>query len=244
MTTLQQYIIALTNLYGMVGKSKVMKIYNEQNRKQLGISDIEDFCEANEAVLIEHFVYPTAGFFVHQAIMFTDSMDEMIEEQLGKPYYIPEKEELLKYVDSNYFEKTKEYKDLLKYIETHFIEDPEEAKELCEELHGLKQMQVNMQEVLNTLDRNNISFENNDQLNEFLMKISLMGNNTRIWENKGFTPNEIFEKYGKADAIPLPDQVFNKKEKPKRNDPCHCGSGKKYKKCCLRKDEEEKYNEL
>ena len=21
-----------------------------------------------------------------------------------------------------------------------------------------------------------------------------------------------------------------------RNDPCHCGSGKKYKKCCLRKD--------
>ena len=25
--------------------------------------------------------------------------------------------------------------------------------------------------------------------------------------------------------------------KPGRNDPCHCGSGKKYKKCCLRADE-------
>jgi hypothetical protein len=25
---------------------------------------------------------------------------------------------------------------------------------------------------------------------------------------------------------------------PGRNDPCHCGSGKKYKKCCLTKDEE------
>src|SRR5215469_13785448 len=24
-----------------------------------------------------------------------------------------------------------------------------------------------------------------------------------------------------------------------RNDPCHCGSGKKYKKCCLAKDQEE-----
>lgn len=24
---------------------------------------------------------------------------------------------------------------------------------------------------------------------------------------------------------------------PKRNDPCHCGSGKKYKNCCLEKDE-------
>jgi hypothetical protein len=28
--------------------------------------------------------------------------------------------------------------------------------------------------------------------------------------------------------------------KPSRNQPCHCGSGLKYKKCCLRKDSEEK----
>ena len=26
--------------------------------------------------------------------------------------------------------------------------------------------------------------------------------------------------------------------KPGRNDPCHCGSGKKYKKCCQPKDDE------
>ena len=25
--------------------------------------------------------------------------------------------------------------------------------------------------------------------------------------------------------------------RPGRNDPCHCGSGRKYKKCCLEKDE-------
>ena len=32
--------------------------------------------------------------------------------------------------------------------------------------------------------------------------------------------------------------------KPGRNDPCPCGSGKKYKKCCLPKDEAEKDVEL
>jgi hypothetical protein len=26
-------------------------------------------------------------------------------------------------------------------------------------------------------------------------------------------------------------------ERPGRNDPCHCGSGRKYKQCCLEKDE-------
>jgi hypothetical protein len=29
-----------------------------------------------------------------------------------------------------------------------------------------------------------------------------------------------------------------------RNDPCHCGSGKKYKKCCLEKDELARAREL
>ncbi len=32
-------------------------------------------------------------------------------------------------------------------------------------------------------------------------------------------------------------------EKLGRNEPCHCGSGKKYKKCCLRKDEEDRRKE-
>jgi hypothetical protein len=32
-------------------------------------------------------------------------------------------------------------------------------------------------------------------------------------------------------------QLLTNMAKPGRNDPCHCGSGKKYKKCCLPKDE-------
>ncbi len=31
-------------------------------------------------------------------------------------------------------------------------------------------------------------------------------------------------------------QPYIKKKTPERNDPCHCGSGKKYKKCCIDKD--------
>ncbi|WP_204661666.1 SEC-C metal-binding domain-containing protein [Fusibacter tunisiensis] len=72
-----------------------------------------------------------------------------------------------------------------------------------------------------------------------------MANSIRIWENNGHTPSEIFEKFEKPRLKPLPDQPFVyksdeqndvKKEKVGRNDPCPCGSGKKYKKCCLGKD--------
>ncbi len=34
------------------------------------------------------------------------------------------------------------------------------------------------------------------------------------------------------------EQIRYRGEKPGRNDPCYCGSGKKYKSCCLRKDEQ------
>ncbi|OYT13445.1 MAG: hypothetical protein B6I19_05090 [Bacteroidetes bacterium 4572_114] len=44
----------------------------------------------------------------------------------------------------------------------------------------------------------------------------------------------------KQEKIELAEQqlkkIINKVKKIRRNDPCHCGSGKKYKKCCLTKD--------
>jgi tetratricopeptide (TPR) repeat protein len=41
-------------------------------------------------------------------------------------------------------------------------------------------------------------------------------------------------------AMPMPPEVLRPTKKPGRNDPCWCGSGKKYKKCHMRQDEETK----
>jgi uncharacterized protein YecA (UPF0149 family) len=50
------------------------------------------------------------------------------------------------------------------------------------------------------------------------------------------------ERYRKTlpteDEKPLPppvDPIVNEKSEPGRNDPCPCGSGKKYKQCCITK---------
>ena len=73
-----------------------------------------------------------------------------------------------------------------------------------------------------------------------------LANNVRLWENNGHTPNEIHEKYEKPNLRPLSNKPFDfnsanvidmkTRRKIGRNDPCPCGSGKKYKKCCLGKD--------
>ncbi|HAT83148.1 MAG TPA: SEC-C domain-containing protein, partial [Eubacterium sp.] len=33
-------------------------------------------------------------------------------------------------------------------------------------------------------------------------------------------------------------RIYHAPKKPGRNDPCPCGSGKKYKNCCMKKDQE------
>jgi hypothetical protein len=45
---------------------------------------------------------------------------------------------------------------------------------------------------------------------------------------------KILRSYVRLEMQKSPDIQTNA-SKPGRNDPCHCGSGKKYKKCCLRK---------
>ena len=36
------------------------------------------------------------------------------------------------------------------------------------------------------------------------------------------------------DPLPPPVEPIHSEEKPKRNDPCPCGSGKRFKSCCLK----------
>ena len=43
------------------------------------------------------------------------------------------------------------------------------------------------------LDRHNLIFSDEKQLQEFINLIMLAKNNTRIWENNGYTPTELHE---------------------------------------------------
>ncbi len=81
-----------------------------------------------------------------------------------------------------------------------------------------------------------------DELNEFMQKITAFTNDLRQWILKGYSPNELFEKE-KKNLKPLPNVPFaigrkaemidmKSKQKVGRNDPCPCGSGLKFKKCC------------
>jgi len=84
-----------------------------------------------------------------------------------------------------------------------------------------------------------------EKIHHFFQEMNEFHKNTRLWVLKGHTPNEMMEEELKH-LRPLPEKEYKssshgeltviKGEKVGRNDPCPCGSGKKYKKCCLGKD--------
>lgn len=64
--------------------------------------------------------------------------------------------------------------------------------------------------------------------NKIVDSLMQMRKNTRIWRLKGNMPKEVLS--GKI--VNQEDTEKLIKKKTGRNDPCTCGSGKKYKKCC------------
>ena len=81
-------------------------------------------------------------------------------------------------------------------------------------------------------------FLDSDNIDILIDSLNNLHNNTKMWILKGHTPEEVFKKaqqQSKSTSGSVGKQTVVKKGKVGRNDPCPCGSGKKYKKCCLAK---------
>lgn len=249
MKLILDYITALTQLYGIVDESKMLEIYNQQNKESITADQIHTIMKNETEQLKKRFVYVQNNYFVHETILEFDEFDLQMRKKHGKPYYVPSKTELLKYTDQFYFEKNKQYLALQRYITKHFFGgDRIQADHFCEDIQGLLQVEAPISQVLNEFNHKDIVFDNDEQVEEVVSLITDLSNNTRIWANNGFTANEMFE-YEKPFLNPLPEgnnvkegdlnlaAVHNKPvKKVGRNESCPCGSGKKYKKCCLNKE--------
>lgn len=247
MTQLTKYIIALTNLYGIVHKDKVIEIYNNQNAEKISHEDIETYFQNPPQVLEDNFTEIYEDYFVKDSIIENDRIDELMAEKANKPYYIPEQEELLKYVEDSYFEKSTAYKKLYDYIKKNFYEgDDYKTQILTEDLQGICQFAFDMKLISACINNHGIVFDSQKQIQEVLQLVVNLSNNIRLWENNGHTPDELHKRYEKPNLRPLPEKPFSftesnvidfiPRKKVGRNDPCPCGSGKKYKNCCMSKD--------
>ncbi len=168
---------------------------------------------------------------------YTENVEAIRASQKGKARYLPDKDEFLKYIEWDYREPEKPYADLKAYILKHKLTTRGEGLDGVDgdllDLHEMIQFGVDASDELEYFTERGYRFKGMDDLNDFARLVMDAHNNTRMYDNNGFTPHEIFEKFERPNLRPLPKEPFSIKQTAKtgRNDLCPCGSGLKYKKC-------------
>ena len=227
---IRKVMFACINLYGVYEINFFIDLFNDL------FNDVEplDYYELNRYIRL--YVNSSVGIVKHGSYLASDSLfilegdlENMLHAREGKEYYIPTKDELMKYYTEEYVEENKQYKELKKFI-YRMVKDKELAEDLIEEITFMARWhEGKMDFIFPEFELRGIRFENMKQIQGFVDVYMNFYNNTRIWQNKGFTPYEL----RKSEKL----ESFNPKVIVGRNEPCPCGSGKKYKKCCLGKEQ-------
>ena len=165
----------------------------------------------------------------------------MLKQQQNKKFYIPSAQQLDEICQKGYEAGVLAYKELESYFIKKLDVPYEKAARWCFETWASSYEGKSPAELMNKMHEEGIVFQSEQQMGEFLRLLMDAFNNTRTKENRGNKPWELSER-GMIGGMPAmvpemsqPAPVTVKKvEKIYPNDPCPCGSGKKYKKCCGR----------
>lgn len=151
-------------------------------------------------------------------------------------YYPFTKEQLLKAGTPDFVDWNASSRAFLTYLLETYEITKDEARELIQDCIYTVQEGEDIHELLQILQAHLI-FDDLDSLQTCMNFVTNLANSTRQWFLKGYSSNELFEKEKKS-LKPLPTSGKRAPDstpstvKVGRNDPCPCGSGKKYKKCC------------
>ena len=265
---IHSYFDAAGNLYARISLRKLFEIYNDQNPPV----SLEDFLEAAYVIAHEpnHYAISQRKIF-HEELPLSDPMDqELIAEYLyalgddeydelehaqeGKPWYIPPREEFLRYADDFYHEKSPQLLALLNFLQNTQRKLHCPPQEIADEVEGLLEIDARLTDIVDDVHRLGIRFQDQQNFQLFIRLCLNLSHHTRRHIHRGHTPAELgLPQQDLADAmeeVSLDDDYRDPLEaigqmlrtnlmpastvtgKPSKNGPCPCGSGRKYKNCC------------
>lgn len=123
--------------------------------------------------------------------------------------------------EENHIESTPEYRKLAQHMMKEFGMDVMGAADVVRNVGALIQNSYGMNDVMGFL-LGSVEMKSEDQVQKVAKLVADYSKTLPMWVLKGHAPSEV-KSSGKRSG------------KIGRNDPCPCGSGKKYKNCCLNK---------
>ncbi|MBU5671144.1 YecA family protein [Paenibacillus brevis] len=223
MSLIFKYLTAMTHFYGIFTVESLTKMFNQHHPlEQVNLQQMEEavsFLLRREQEFVRERGFIVDSSLVHHAEAGT--LEQLISQTKGKPYYIPGQEMLMNYADGGYFEVTPQLEALQVYVQDRMACDEVTAEDLTDDIQMLCTMEEPLEALLQEFERRDIMFKHQRQGEEVLGLLKDIQKTTRLWRLGGHTRKELEHPAARATSA-----------KPGRNDPCPCGSGLKYKKCC------------
>jgi len=236
---LVKYANAAGCLYGVLSISEFIDVFNHYENDKTSTQEaalaLKRYADAYP-YKVEYSLYNDfiTGPTIHPNDFEEDVEDLFVirEHQHGKQRYLPEREEFLKFANPLNIEPLKPYTKLSEYILEKKLCTDEGIGGIYDQMFDVYDMiqdGLQIQDILEFfIEDKGYVFNDTDEINDFLKVVMYAYNSTRMFENNGFTPNEMMEMVAKQPK----EQVLRVPKEIGRNDPCFCSSGKKYKKCC------------
>lgn len=190
---INQYFTCFANLYGIVPVDMIAKIFNRYEDEKLKDSELDYIKNMTQVKFLQYVI--DEEYLINREIFSIkecyDYLFEIIENQEGKRYAILPKEELLRYIDPDYFEKTPQYRRMQTMLSLELGLSKADAEELTDNFAYMCKADMDFDFVFQYLEDKNIVFKDMEQCNRFVGVYADMQNNTRLWENCGNTPVEM-----------------------------------------------------
>ena len=210
----------MNRAYGLLKLKDIKELYKRYQIEESEKYRIEDVITKAEDYYREYEIQGI--FFINCYIDNWVDLLKEIEQQIKVNYTIISKEELLSMSDENYIYESKFGNIFFKEFLSMFNMEEDILEGLMESLYleiQENELEDVMTEILEQLE------DDNKEIKEFMSNsVGKFLRNIRLWRFKGANLNEK-----------KPNIIRAEKQKiVRRNDPCACGSGKKYKNCCAK----------
>jgi hypothetical protein len=210
----------MNKAYGLLKLKDIKEIFKRYHIEESEKYRIEDVIIKAEDYYREYEIQGI--FFINCYIDNWVELLKEVEKQVRVDYTIISKDELLSMADEDYIYESNFGKTFFNEFSSVFNMDKDILEGLIESLY--LEIQENelkdvITEILEQLE------DDNKEIKDFMHNcVGKFLKDIRLWKFKGAKLNE---KKGNG--------ITNEKQKPiRRNDPCYCGSGKKYKDCCAK----------
>ncbi len=219
------YFRAANFLYVITPPSVILETFNKYEEKKLTQDELMHVYEQLQPCrpLVEY----VDGSFADSGLLHQKRFIELSRLQKKVPYYIPTRQEIRSMADHKGLLMTEELSRLSSFLTDRLNVPAEGLGDLLYQVQTEIRLGGRRSEVMSIFEAHGIVFESEEQAKIFAGLINDVWNHTRLVLNRGHKPHEMVIK-GLEEVSVQRKNV----QKIYPNNPCPCGSGKKYKKCC------------